>query len=246
MKKILLIAACSLFISNLFAQDDPGKENKKKVNPRQVNLSDRSNDHLMIQIAHVSWSGKPDSINTTGLPRSFNMYFLYDFPFKSDSRFSIGAGAGVSTENIYFEKTYIGIKDLTTSILFKNVADTNHFKKYKLATAWLEAPIELRFSSNPSNNKKSIKAALGVKIGTLLNAHTKGKTWQSKTGSTLIAYTQKESGKRFFNTNRLQLTGRFGLGNVSLFGNYQLVPLFKEGLGPPVRPLSIGITFSGL
>ena len=32
--------------------------------------------------------------------------------------------------------------------------DTNHYKKYKLSTAYLEAPVELRYSSNPEDDKR--------------------------------------------------------------------------------------------
>ena len=128
----------------------------------------------------------------------------------------------------------------------KDVSDTTHFKKYKLATAWLEVPVELRYSFNPENPNKSLKIAIGAKVGTLVNAHTKGKTWQNSQNQTLISYIQKESSKRFFNSTRIVPTIRVGYGHFSLYGAYQVTSLFKEGLGPDVRPYSIGLTLSGL
>jgi len=171
---------------------------------------------------------------------------MFDFPFKSNPHFSAAIGAGVGTDHIFFDKMYVGIKDPTSTLTIQDVSDTTHFKKYKLATAWLEAPIELRYSFNPENPGKSWKIALGVKVGTLLNAHTKGKTWQNSQGQTLISYIQKESGKRFFNTTRIVPTARIGYGHFSIYGTYQVGTLFKEGLGPDVRPYSIGLTISGL
>jgi hypothetical protein len=56
----------------------------------------------------------------------------------------------------------------------------------------------------------------------------------------------KESSTKFFNKNRLSVTGRVGYGHFSLFGSYQLTTLFKDGFGPSVRPFSIGLTLSGL
>ncbi|MEJ0104212.1 MAG: hypothetical protein WDO19_17330 [Bacteroidota bacterium] len=41
----------------------------------------------------------------------------------------------VGTDNIFFDKTYIGIKDPTATLTIQDVSDTTHFKKYKLATA---------------------------------------------------------------------------------------------------------------
>ena len=206
----------------------------------------RSNDHLMIQLGYTTWQGKPDSINTTGFPRTFNAYFLFDFPFKTNPHWSVAIGPGIATDNIYFEKTYVDIKANTPTLRFTNVSDTNNFKRYKLATAYLEAPVELRYSFNPDDNKNSVKIAVGAKIGTLLNAHTKGKNLQNKSGGTLLAYTQKENSKHFFNQNRLSLTARIGYGHWTAFGSYAVTPLFKEGVAPAIRPLTIGLTLSGL
>ncbi len=241
MKKIFFIAIASLIATSIFAQDSTVYNAKEKPN-----LRGRANDHFLLQFGGTGWAGKTDSMHTKGLSRSFNMYFMFDFPFKSNPRFSVGIGVGIGTDNIYFSKTYIGIKDNTSYLQFQDVSDTTHFKKYKLATATLEAPLELRFSSHPETPNKSVKIALGIKAGILLNAHTKGKIWQNSSGSTLLSYTEKQTSKRFFNSNRFVATGRIGYGVFSIFGTYQLNPLFKEGLGPDVRPYTIGLTLSGL
>ena len=43
----------------------------------------RSNDHLMLQAGYTGWAGAPDSIQTGGIPRTFNGYLMFDFPFKT-------------------------------------------------------------------------------------------------------------------------------------------------------------------
>lgn len=240
MRRIILTSFTVLAVFTAMAQTDSVK---KKITP--VASLPRSNDHLMLQLGYTTWTGAPDSIQTTGVPRTFNAYFLFDFPFKTNPHWSVGIGAGIATDNIYFSKTYIGIKDETPTLRFTDVSDTNHFKRYKLATAYAEAPLELRYNFNPEN-KNSFKVAIGAKIGTLLNAHTKGKTLEDKSGNTLNAYTQKETNKRFFNQNRLSLTARIGFGHWSAFGSYAVTPLFKEGVAPTIRPLTIGLTLSGL
>ncbi len=242
MRKTLLLSLFILSAISLFAQDEPKPETKKQP----ANLRARANDHFLLQIGATNWAGIPDSINTKGLSRSFNMYFMFDFPFKSSPKLSVGIGVGVGTDNIYFDKTYVGIKDITSTLRFQDLSDTNHFKKYKLTTTILEAPLELRFSSNPATPNKSYKVALGIKVGALLKAQTKGKTWQNASGGTLIAYTEKQTSKRFFNSNRFVATARLGYGVLGLFGSYQLNTLFKEGFGPDVRPYTIGISLSGL
>jgi len=251
MKKALLSAFALFLLVSAFAQDSltsvaPAEVKTAAKKKKEFDLSNRSGDHLLIQLGYAGWNGTPDSINTGGLPRSFNAYFMFDFPFKNNPRISAAIGLGVGTDHIYFKKTSVGIKDATETIQFRNLADTNHFKKYKLATTWLEAPIELRYSSRPDQPGKSFKVAIGVKVGTLLKAGTKGKNWENKAGNTILSYTEKISSKRFFNTIRVVPTLRVGYGHVSLYGAYTVGNVFKEGLGPEVKAYSIGLTLSGL
>jgi len=241
MKKILPLAFCILFSSSLFAQDTLNITAKKQP----IDLSNRANDHFMIQFGYTSWTGKPDSFNFGGFSKSFNFYFMFDFPFKTNPHLSMAFGPGISTDHILFEKTAVGIKDLTTTFQFTDRSDTNHFKKTKLATAYLEAPIEFRYAANPSTGK-GLKTAIGVKVGTLMNAHTRNRKWETSSGSILNDYTMKEASKRFFNKNRLVVTGRIGMGHLSLYGSYQVTALLKDGSGPVVRPYSIGLALSGL
>lgn len=250
MKKILTLFIALASMTAVMAQDSTtttATPKKKKKDWSKVRLSNRPNDHFMLQLGYNGWSQIPDTINTKGLSRSFNVYFMFDLPFKSDPRFSVGIGAGVGTDNMFFDKMDIDITGRRANTLgFKNVADTNHFKKYKLGTTFLEAPVELRFVSNPENTNKSWKVAIGGKIGTLMSAHIKGKNFQSRSGSTLNAYTLKEKSKRYFNGTRLSATGRIGYGAISLYGSYQINAFIKEGFGPDVRPFQIGLTLSGL
>lgn len=229
--------------SNIIAsQPTPAKKNWKKID-----LSNRSNDHLMLQYGLDNWSGTPDSISPSGFSRFFNAYIMLDKPFKNNPKFSVGLGAGIGSSNIFFDKTYVDVKSTASQLPFTNVDSANHFKKFKLTTIFLEAPVELRFSSNPENANKSFKMALGVKVGTLLNAHTKAKTLENSSGATINNYIVKESSKKFFNSTRLAATARIGYGIFGLYGSYQITSVLKTGAGPDaIHPYSIGIYISGL
>jgi len=241
MKKIALFAISCFLINSLVAQDSTVK--KKKA---PIDLSGRANDHFMIQLGYAGWAGKPDSINTGGLSKSFNVYFMFDFPFKTNPKLSMAFGPGISSDHIQFKKTYVGIKDITETLQFRDQSDTNHFKKTKLNTTYLEAPVEFRYTANPLNSDKSFKFAIGAKVGTMINAHTRNKEFENRSGNTLNSYSMKESSKRFFNTTRLVGTARVGLGHFTLYGSYQITSLFKEGVAAEIRPFSIGLTISGL
>ncbi|HET9055552.1 MAG TPA: outer membrane beta-barrel protein [Chitinophagaceae bacterium] len=239
MKKIVL----GFLLLNLFlqagAQEVPVK--KKKKDWSKIDFS--SKDHLMIQYGSFRWLQKPDSLNTGGFSRSFNMYFLFDFPFKTNPKFSVGLGVGIGSDNLFFKNTAIDLKN-RTQILF-NKDSVNSYKKYKLTTAYLEAPVELRYTNDPENVNKSFKVALGVKVGTMINAHTKAKV--TRDANNEGGYTIKITDRNHFNSLRLAATARIGYGVFSLFGSYQINQLIKDGAGPvDVRPLTIGVTISGL
>jgi hypothetical protein len=238
MKKILvvLVTFCSVAFVNAQQKKD------------KADLTGRAGDHLVIQLSNDRWMGAPDSISSRlkGLSRGLNIYLMMDKPFKSNPKLSAAFGVGVSTSSMFFKNTGVDVKAGGARLPFKNLDTLNHFKKFKLATAYLEIPFELRFSSKPENNNKSLKFAIGAKVGTLLNVHTKGKTLLDGNGKTINAYAEKESSKRFFNSTRISGTARIGYGIYSLFASYQINNLLKDGAGPDIRPLQIGISISGL
>ena len=240
MKKTLLIVAGVLFTIILAAQDSTRAMKKKEP----VNLSNRANDHFLLQLGYAGWTGKPDTIVTSGLSKSINVYFMFDYPFKTNPRLSMAFGPGIASDHIGFKETFIGIKENTSALHFTNQSDTNHFKKSSLITTWLEAPVEFRYNSNPLGN--GLKFAVGVKVGTLLNAHTRSKDLQDKNDKALNTYAIKEFSKKFFNGNRLSVMGRVGYGHLTLYGTYQVTALLKDGRGPVMKPYSIGLTLSGL
>lgn len=241
MKKFLSLLTCTLFGIAVCAQDITSIPKKKP----SIDLTNRANDHFMLQLGYTKWAGIPDTINTSGFSKSFNVFFMFDFPFKTNPKLSIALGPGIASDHILFSRTFIGIKDNTPTLYFTNQGDTNHFKKTKLATAYLEAPVEFRFSADPITGN-GIKVAIGVKVGTLINAHTRNSKFENKANTVINDYVMKEASKRFFNKNRLSVMGRIGYGHFSLYGSYQLTQLFRDGFGPVVKPFSIGLTLSGL
>lgn len=247
MKKFLLFAAAATISVSVLAQDAP-KTSKKKKDWSKVSLGNRANDHFMMQFGWLGWSGAPDSIKSRSWSKTFNMYFMLDMPFKTDPRFSVAIGLGLGTDNKFFDRTNVNITGTTKLLQFQNLDTLNHFKKYKLTTSYLELPVELRFSSNPTDPAKSWKFAVGAKVGLLLEAHTKGKNFEDRNGNQVSGgdYVQKIRNKKYFNGQRLAFTGRIGYGNLSLWGSYAITQLIKDGSGPDVKPINIGLTFSGL
>jgi hypothetical protein len=230
----------------IFASLASNAQNKQD---KKFDLSNRANDHFMIQLSYDSWVGAPDSIknNMKGLHRGANVYFMFDKPFRNNQRLSVGIGVGVGTSNVYFKNMKAEITSGNTQLPFELVDSVNNYKKYKLNTAFLELPLELRYSSKPDMPNKSIKGAIGIKVGTLLSAHTKQKNTENSGGQTIREGIWKEKSKNYFNSTRLAVTARFNYGVFGIFGSYSLTPMFKSGVADQdMRLLQVGLTITGL
>jgi len=200
-----------------------------------------SRDFIMVQFTYDNWNNTPDSVKVGGLGRGFNAYVCYDFPIKK-SNFSFAAGIGVGTSNIYLQNQEVSLTDTgaaASQIRFVN--ESKDYKKYKLMTAYIEAPFELRFFGDKENRNKGFKAAIGLRAGILVGAHAKGNT--TVDGNKTV---EKINTKRYLEKWRFSATARVGWGNFSLFGSYNLNTLYKTDMGPAVTPYSIGIAITGL
>ena len=211
---------------------------KDDTRPEKTNFSKPSRDFLMLQFVYSGWLNAPDSIKTTGVGRGFNGYICYDFPIKK-SHFSFAAGIGVSVDNIYLKDQQLVLTDNDTNAQARFIPETANYKKYKVTTTYLEAPFELRFYGNKQNRNKGFKAGAGLRVGSLLGAHTRGK----EDGTKIV---HKVNTKRFLETWRFAGTLRLGYGNFSVVGTYNLTNLYKENQGPPITPYSIRICIRGL
>lgn len=108
------------------------------------------------------------------------------------------------------------------------------YKKNKLFTSFISAPLMLNYESNPRHPKKSFHLSIGAFGGLRLGGHTKQKT--EEMGKVKI--------KDDFNLSNVRygFTSQFGYGPVYFYLNYAANSFFKEGAGPELQPLNFGIT----
>jgi hypothetical protein len=249
---VLLVLLLALHASFAFAQGgrrgrstdnqlytDTTKE-AKAYKPPVVKKPAR--DLLMLQLNYNTWLQKPDTVRTRTFGYSFNGYFCYDFPIKN-SKLSFATGLGISTSVVYLNQQTLANRDTAEPYASEArfVADTAHFKHYKLVATYLSAPFELRYFSDMNNRNKGFKAAIGLKIGTLLGADSKGLTSIDGTNVKL-----KTDTKRYMSPWDFAATMRVGFGNFSLFASYNLTNYFKQNEGPTITPAAVGICLTGL
>ncbi len=199
-------------------------------------------DFFMIQLGYNNWLNRPDSVKTKSFGYVFNTYLCYDFPIKK-TKFSFAAGIGINANVVYMDKQRLVFTDTGANATGVNIIDdsTNIYKRFKFVTAYLQAPFELRYYSNTLNRNQGFKAAIGLQVGTLLGAHTKG---QRSVNGTVVK--EKVDTKRFVSGWNFAATARVGWGNYALFGSYNITNVFKDAQGPEVTPFSMGISISGL
>jgi hypothetical protein len=244
MKKVILSAITILFLG-YFVQAQTASTSDKKID-----LTGRPADHLMFQFGSDAWTNRPDSVKTSGFSRHFNVYFMYDKPFKKNPHYSVAYGAGIGSSNMFFDNhTYVNLKTSASTLPFQHLdSNANYFAKQKITTIYLQAPVELRYYSNPENPSKSWKLAAGIKVGQLLKAYTKAKNYQTASGSSIYGktYIEKQQDTRFFNATDISLTGRVGYGLFSFDMSYMPTGVLRDGYGASMNKVSFGLTISGL
>ena len=244
MKKVILSAVSILCFGMLL-----NAQNATTTGSKKLDLTGRPADHFVLEFQNISLFGKPDSVKTSGFSRSFNIYFMYDKPL-ANPKFSFAFGGGISSSNLFFDnRTYVDVKSTANTLPFRTIdAASNHFSKFKVSTIYLEAPVELRYYSDPVHPNSSWKTSIGLKLGTLLKAYSKGKNMVSSSGTSINgkSYIQKEQNKRFFNATNVAISGKVGYGIFGISVTQNLTPLLRDSYGPVMHKFAVGFTISGL
>jgi len=206
----------------------------------------------------IHWSGIDIGVNGLMTPsNSTSAPEGYDF-LELDYGKSFSIGLNVIEQNIRLYKNHVtivtGLGIEFNHYAFKNNTSLQsnndsiwgyeeteiNFKKNKLRTVMLEAPLMLGFSTN-DNPKKSFHLAAGIVFGYKLGAKTKQK--YNLEGD---KYKPKVKGDFNIQSFRYSATVRMGYGNFSLFADYALSPMFEKNRGPELYPFSVGFTLKDL
>lgn len=176
--------------------------------------------------------------------RTLNIYYMYDYQF-GKSKFSGHAGVGLGLERYKFNNNKTLAYGSGDSVKMVSVADiigTNNIRKTGFITNYVDIPVELRFSTNPSDPNRSFKVGLGFKFGLLYDSFTKIKYSQG-------GEIKKLKNKQNYDLNpfRYGATLRVGAGPFSVYGYYSLTPLFQKERGPDgaeITNFTIGLTLA--
>lgn len=153
---------------------------------------------------------------------SVNLYYFYDMRL-GKSKFSVHPGIGFGLDRYKFNNNKtLGYNASQDTVFMVDVTLPN-LRKTKLITNYIDIPLEVRFSSRPDDPNRSFKMSLGFKVGLLYESFTKIK--YSEDGER-----KKIKDKQNFNLLPVRYGPyfRIGGGNFSVYGYYNITPLFKN------------------
>ncbi len=176
------------------------------------------------------WQNLPDAVDQKGLNRSVNVYLLYNNQI-GQSRFNFSYGLNLNSNNLYLNGLPVDNNWKTEFVKFN---DTLSYSKAKLNLTYLDVPLEISYRA-----KSGFQFYAGIRLGFLLSAHTKYKGEDpSGLGYDVVI---KRDDVRYLNLWRYVAYARIGYKWINLYGSYQLNPTFKDGEGPNMFPISVGL-----
>lgn len=161
-----------------------------------------------------------------------------EWAFKNEANnFGLITGLGFSFMDFTFDQPITIEKAGGDGIIMPAGLNPDGLKKTKLNVSYLTAPLMLEVKTPLRMGNSRLYLAGGVIGGVNIGSHTKYKYRNDK-----------EKTRSNFNLNQFKydLTGRIGFGDFTVFVNYGMTPLFKEGRGPELHPVTFGFSFPNI
>lgn len=222
MKKITIIFVLAIATLSSFSQE--------------ITESTRKNFSTVIDVFTDIYSNEPKGIETRTINQGMNVSGLYDYRL-GKSNLSVAIGVGLGAHNFYSNAFPVADSNGVTELVrIKTLYPGTEYKKNKISYTYFDIPIEFRLRT-----KDEFRAAVGFKMGWLIDSHTKYK------GDDYLFETTDELGVKFrdvrnVETFRYGFTARAGWKFINLMGFFSLTDIFKKGKGPDVYPISVGIS----
>ena len=239
MKKFGILLTIVFGITSMSFAQETVQELNDSINEAKVANGPR--DRFMFNLSFDNaFHKETNGFKTQWHSRGIGLYYMYDIPIKN-SRVSIAPGLGFRHVSLYHNSFMIEDANGTSFTAIADYKDNDDYKKHKLATNYIEIPVELRFFSKPGKSGKVVKAAVGFRGSFKLTAVNKETNKEND-------YYKKFKTKGYKDVNTFQAgpTLRVGYGGFNVFAYYGVLDVFKKDRGPSLTPFSIGISITSL
>lgn len=232
-KKLLVLVVITIFSSSIVAQDVVKKTKGRPDIPGTFLIDFGFNRALnAADTFDIGFFGS----------RTVNLYYQHEIKIPIlKGKFSFHPGIGMGMERFKFRDNTTLAYDANNALQLQT--PTPNLNKSQLIANYLDAPVELRFSTNPFDPGRSFKAAIGFRGGILLTSQTKVK-FEEDGENIKIKNIQPWN----LNPFRYGVYARIGVGNFNFFGYYNLSNYFKSGEGIQGRDanvLTVGVSLAG-
>ena len=208
---------------------------------------------LMVDIGFNVWSSMPGALERkTWASKSISVSYLRRKVLSGKLSFYYGVGIGMEKMSLgdtvtLSSATFVDGSDASadldslTSVAMTTLPEGN-FSKNKLATTYLDIPIEFRFHPLGTQDGEGLFLGVGGIVGVRLNAHTKWK--YDLNGETR---TQKISGKFNLNSFRYGYQVRAGFRGIHIYYKRYVSNVFKDPFADGFNPVmtTVGINVTG-
>lgn len=195
-------------------------------------LSERTNGLVTIGgelFTDFNTGASYDNFKMRDINQGFSVYSMFNFQINESPHFA-SIGVGFTSHNFYMKGTYV-TEPYLNKITFLDVPFD--YKRSKINVTYVDIPIEMSFRI-----KDKFKISAGFKFGILTTGKTKfvgelkndGQMWR-------IKHCRMNNLEKYV----YSVTLRMAYKSVYIFGAYQFGNTFKDGTGPQIKPLSIGI-----
>lgn len=184
--------------------------------------------------------------------KSAGLYYMQQYAI--GKKLSFNPALGVTVDKFSFDQNVVldyfdvddgtGTGNTVSALAFDSLDASINLKRSKLATAYLEAPIEFRYYFKGNESNDGFYLALGGFAGIRLETHTKIKFDEDG-----IKKVEKKRGEFHQKKIRYGLHGRIGYRGINLFYKQSFSTIFGDQ-GPAgsenAKYSTIGISISGL
>lgn len=204
----------------------------------------RPADRIIVDLFTDTWANTPDGMEMKTINRGMSVNLFYDMPI-GRTNFSLAAGGGISSHNIYSDHLY-AYHPLSGQYEFMEI--TGDYDKNKLSLNYFDIPLQFRYRSR--NLPHVFRVYAGIKAGYLFNAHTKYKgqikvpppAYSSSSHFLDKEVKNKELSLGEIEKFRAGLTLMLGYGQANLHLYVPFLSVFRDNNASEMEAISIGLS----
>lgn len=192
------------------------------------------------------WTDVPEEMDMQAINLGYNISASYIIPIEN-TNFGVLLGLGITGHNLYSDAVQVDVLDAAGSptgevefMKLDSILSGVSYTRNKIALTYAEVPFEIRYY-NPDNG---IKVSAGMRIGFLLDSHSKynGQDYLFGNEDDNIKFKIKD----LDNISEYRFTPfvRVGWKWVNVTASYGLTGMYEQNQGPQMRPISLGLSFT--